>query len=84
MESTSGNNAYVISKLTEGVDLPSGSNYFGSALDYLYLDYKNNTQFKEGREQGTVNIRKLSTHYVWKNINNLTIILYQEKMNIPF
>ena len=69
MESTSGNNAYVISKLSEGVVLPSGSN-FGSALDYLYLDYKNNTQFKEGREQGTVNLRKLSAQYTWKNINN--------------
>ena len=69
MESTSGSNSYVNSKIAKKVKLPSG-NEFGNILDFLFLDNKLNTKFKEGLIQGTVNINFLSSQTYWKNINN--------------
>ena len=69
MESTSYNNTYINSKISEKVTLSSGET-FGNYLDYLFLNSMNNTNFKEGLEQGTVNIRRLSIYSYWVNINN--------------
>lgn len=69
MESTSGSNSYVNSKISKKVKLPSGDE-FGNYLDFLFLNNKLNTKFKEGLEQGTLNIGLLSTQPYWKNINN--------------
>ena len=69
LESTSNNNTYIYSKITDKVTLSSGKT-FGSYLHKLFLDSKNNTDFKEGLEQGTVNMRKLSIDSYWTKINN--------------
>ena len=69
LESTSYNNNYINSKISGKVTLSSGRT-FGSYLDYLFLDSTNNSDFKEGLEQGTVIMRKLSIYSYWANINN--------------
>ena len=69
MESTSSNNTYIYSKISDKVTLSSGKE-FGSYLHKLFLDSKNNTDFKEGLEQGTVNMRKLSIDSNWVKLNN--------------
>ena len=69
MESSLNNNAYISSKISGKVTLPSGKT-FGNYLDYLFLDSINNTNFKEGMEQGTVFFGKLSIYSFWVNINN--------------
>ena len=43
---------------------------FTEILCFLYLNSRNNTEFEEGREEGTITLNRLSTNTIWNNINN--------------
>jgi len=62
--------AYVNSKIAvEKVKLSNGKDFAGP-IHYLYLNSKFNSDFKEGRIQGSVGLNRLSTYKHWVNINN--------------
>ena len=53
-------------KLSNGID-------FAGPTHFLYLNSYINTNFKEGRVQGSVGLNRLSTYKIWLNINNLKL-----------
>jgi len=62
--------AYVNSKIAvEKVKLSNGKEFAGP-IHFLYLNSKLNSDFKEGRIQGSVGLNRLSTYKNWVNINN--------------
>ena len=62
--------AYANSKISvERFKLSNGNEYAGSC-NFLYLNSKLNTDFKEGRVQGSIGLNRLSTYKNWVNINN--------------
>ena len=61
--------AYVNSKIAQAIKLSNG-NKFAGPNHFLYLNSKLKTDFKEGREQGSVGLNRLSTYKQWKNLNN--------------
>ena len=67
MESTSGGNAYVNSKISPKVILPNGQT-FSVHNYYLYLHGKQNNQ--NNVVEGTVRFRKLSKYENWIYLNN--------------
>ena len=67
--------AYVNSKIAPTVKLSNGNNFAGQN-HFLYLNSKLNTDFKEGLEQGSVGLTRLSTYKQWYNLNNT-----KERMN---
>ena len=69
MESTSGVNAYVNSKLSPKVTLSNGQ-IFSVHNFYLYLHSKKNTVFKTNVIEGTVGLKRLSKYQNWINLNN--------------
>ena len=62
--------AYVNSKIgLKRVKLSNG-NEFAGINHYFYLNSKLNSNFKEGRVQGSVGLKRLSEYKNWVNINN--------------
>ena len=62
--------AYVNSKIgVEKVKLSNG-NEFAGINHYFYLNSQLNSNFEEGRVQGSVGLTRLSTYKNWININN--------------
>ena len=62
--------AYVNSKMgVETVQLSNGNKFAGSN-HYFYLNSELNHEFKEGRMQGSVGLKRLSTYKNWININD--------------
>ena len=73
MESSYGSGgSYVNSKIADKVKLSNGV-LFAGPTHYLYLNAKLNTNFKEGRVQGSVGLGRLSKFKIWVNINNPSI-----------
>ena len=69
MESTSGGNAYVNSKISPKVILSNGQT-FSVHNYYLYLHSKKNTVFKTNVVEGTIGLKRLSTYQNWVYLNN--------------
>ncbi len=61
--------AYINSKMADKVKLSNNAN-FGGKGHYFYLNSKLNQNFKEGKIQGSVGLKRLSTYKNWVNINN--------------
>ena len=62
--------AYVNSKIAAKVKLSNGNDFAGPN-HYLYLNSKINSNFKEGRQQGSVGLNRLSKYKQWYYMNNV-------------
>ena len=69
MESTSGGNAYVNSKISPKVIL-SNAQTFSVHNYYLYLHSKKNTVFKTNIVEGTIGLKRLSKYQNWLHLND--------------
>jgi len=64
--------AYVNSKIAQKVKFSNGAKFAGGN-HFLYLNSKLNSDFKEGRVQGSVGLNRLSTYKEWVNINDIKL-----------